>query len=86
MINTVCPILFAYGASHDDESLQERAVALLEQLKPENNYIIRQWQQCGLSVENAADSQALIQLKRIYCDRHDCLRCRFGYEYLKSAK
>ena len=86
IINTVCPILFAYGATHGDEALQERAILLLEQLKPENNYIIRQWQQCGLCVENAADSQSLIQLKRVYCDRHDCLRCRFGYEYLKSEK
>ena len=26
---------------------------------------------------------ALIQLKKEYCDKKDCLRCRFGYEYLK---
>ena len=86
IINTVCPILFAHGQAHSNEEEQERAVALLEQLQPEKNYIIRQWQQCGLTVASAADSQALIQLKREYCDRHDCLRCRFGYEYLKSEK
>ena len=57
---------------------------LLEQLKPERNYILRQWQQCGLTVDSAADSQALIHLKREYCDRIDCLRCRFGYEFLKN--
>ena len=75
---------FAYGQSHHDESLQESALALLEQLPAERNFILRQWQQCGISVDNAADSQALIQLKRNYCDRHDCLRCRFGHEYLKA--
>jgi hypothetical protein len=37
-------------------------------------------------VENAGDSQALIQLKKEYCDRKDCLRCRIGYEYLKGNK
>ena len=84
IINTVCPILFAHGQAHSDEDEQERAVQLLEQLKPERNFIIRQWQQCGLTVASAADSQALIQLKREYCDRHDCLRCRFGFEYLKN--
>lgn len=84
IINTVCPILFAHGQAHNNEDEQEHAVALLEQLQPEKNFIIRQWQQCGLTVETAADSQALIQLKRVYCDRHDCLRCRFGYEYLKA--
>ena len=41
------------------------------------------WQECGLPVENAGDSQALIQLKREYCDQKECLHCRFGYEYLK---
>lgn len=84
IINTVVPILYAYGASHREERYMERAVSFLEQLPLETNYIIRQWKACGLTVDSAADSQALIQLKRKYCDRLDCLRCRFGYEYLRS--
>ena len=78
------PILYAYGCHRDDERLCHRAITLLEQLKPEDNNIVRLWQQCGLKAENAADTQALIQLKRQYCDRKDCLRCRFGYEALKK--
>ncbi len=85
IVNTVVPMRFAYGQAHNDEAMQEQAIALLEQLKPERNHILRQWQQCGIGVESAADSQALIQLKREYCDRHDCLRCRFGFEYLKHG-
>lgn len=84
IINTVVPLLYAYGKSHQDSALQERAIELLGQIKAENNYILRQWKSCGVTVETAADSQALIQLKREYCDRLDCLRCRFGYEYLKQ--
>ena len=38
-----------------------------------------------LEVKSAGDSQALIQLKREYCDKRDCLRCRIGYEYLKKV-
>ncbi|MBR1499623.1 MAG: DUF2851 family protein [Bacteroidaceae bacterium] len=83
IINTVVPLLFAYGRHIGDEDICQRAVRLLEQLPAENNYILRQWQACGLRVQTAADSQALIQLKRQYCDRTDCLRCRFGYEFLK---
>lgn len=83
VINTVVPTLYAYGISHHRQDLMERATAMLEGMKPENNYIMRQWQACGLAVKNAADSQALIQLKKEYCDRHDCLRCRFAYEYLR---
>ena len=77
-------MLFAYGRHHAKEELCDRAFDLLEQLKAEDNHITRMWQQCGLTVENAGDSQALVQLKKEYCDRKDCLRCRFGYEYLKK--
>lgn len=83
IINTVVPMLYAYGRHTASEKLCHRAFAFLEELKAENNTIVRMWQKCGLPVENAGDSQALIQLKRQYCDRKDCLRCRFGYEFLK---
>ena len=83
IINTAIPMLFAYGRHLSKEQLCDRAFDLLEQLKAENNHITRMWQQCGLEVSTAGDSQALIQLKKEYCDRRDCLRCRIGYEYLK---
>lgn len=83
IINTVVPFLYAYGQHRQEESLCERATALLETLKAENNYITRMWSGAGLPVSTAADSQAIIQLQKEYCDRKDCLRCRFGYEYLK---
>ena len=83
MINTAIPMLFAYGRHTTKEVLCDRAFDFLEQLKAENNHIIRMWQQVGLPVKSAGDSQALIQLKKEYCDKKDCLRCRFGYEYLR---
>ena len=86
MINTCVPVLFAYGRHTMREELCDRAFDVLEQLKAENNHIIRMWQDTGLEVRSAGDSQALIQLKREYCDRRDCLRCRIGYEYLRAAR
>ena len=86
IINTVVPLLFAYGRHTSNEDICQRAIRLLEALPAEDNHILRQWQDCGLKVSSAADSQALIQLKRQYCDRTDCLRCRFGYEYLKGGQ
>ena len=85
IINTVVPILFAYGRHKHDDRLCDRAFELLEELDAEQNHITRMWQECGLAVSNAGDSQALIQLKNEYCDRRDCLRCRIGYEYLKKG-
>ena len=83
IINCAIPMIFAYGRSAAKESLCERAFDLLDELKAENNNITRMWQEVGLQVKTAGDSQALIQLKKRYCDRKDCLRCRIGYEYLR---
>ena len=84
IINTVVPVMYAYAMTHDSWELRERVLDLLRLMPAENNFILRQWADCGLKVDSAADSQGLIQLKKQYCDRHDCLRCNFGYEYLKS--
>lgn len=83
IINTVVPFLYAYGRHRQEEYLCERATTLLEKLPAENNHITRMWEGAGIAVTSAADSQALIQLQKEYCDKHDCLRCRFGYQYLK---
>jgi hypothetical protein len=85
IINTIAPLLFCYGKHHNNEAICEKAYGLLEQLKPESNYITRAWNEVGITAENAADSQAMIQLQTAYCDRKDCLRCRFGRIYLKAS-
>ena len=86
LINTVAPLFFAYGRSTMHEALAERAFDLLESVAAEHNSIVRAWERAGISVRTAADSQALLQLRTHYCDRKDCLRCRFGAEYLKGPR
>lgn len=86
IINSVAPLLFAYGHYINNESLCERAIQYLEALPAESNYITKCWNRAGLDVVTAADSQALIHLRKNYCDSKDCLRCRFGAEYLKNRK
>ena len=79
-------MLFAYGRHKSNETLCDRAFDFLEQIRAEDNHIVRMWKRVGIEAKNAGDSQALIQLKNCYCDRKDCLRCRFGYEYLAGKK
>lgn len=83
VINTVVPFLYAYGLHKADERLCERAARFLEELKAESNRVTRLWDGAGLPVHTAADSQALLQLQKEYCDKKKCLYCRFGYEYLR---
>ena len=84
IINTVVPFLYAYGKHRSISKLTERATSLLEEMKAENNYITRMWKECGLEAAHAGDSQALIQLKKNYCDPKKCLYCRIGFEYFKK--
>lgn len=83
IINTVIPFLYTFGLHKADERMCERAGRFLEELKAEDNHIVRSWCNAGLPVVSAADSQALIQLQKEYCDKRKCLYCRFGYEYLR---
>ena len=84
-INSIAPTLFAYGKYKSDHHLCDRAFSLWEQLKAENNRITRDWAAAGIICDNAADSQALIHLTRTYCQPHNCLRCQFGYEFIKRT-
>jgi len=83
MINVVAVLRYAYGRIHGEQSFKDSAVSLLEEIGPEDNAIIRKWDELGLGSSNAFDSQALLQLKKQHCDLKDCLRCIIGREILR---
>ncbi|MBS1656100.1 MAG: DUF2851 family protein, partial [Bacteroidetes bacterium] len=66
IINTIAPVLFAYGNYHNDTSCKTKAVQLLESIKPEKNTVTRGFEHAGISNKNAFDSQSLIELKNEY--------------------
>jgi len=84
IINAVVPVLFAYGKKVNDESFIDKAINFLETIKPESNSIIRQFSGYGIISRSAYDTQALIQLKREYCEKKKCLYCRIGYKLLSE--
>ena len=86
LINTVIPTLFAYGKYTNRPEYCERASQLLEEIKPEQNSIVTLFRKSGVSVRNAGDTQALIQLRREYCDKKKCLFCRIGFRILAIQK
>lgn len=77
------PMLFAYGRHTKNEALCDMAFELMEQMKPYQTRETAWFQRFGIVPKSAGDSVALCQLKG-YCDRRDCLRCRFGYEFIKD--
>lgn len=80
LINTVVPMLFAYAEKRKNATLKNAAMAILKQLSPEKNAITIYWKTLGIAVHSAADSQALLQLKKYYCDMKKCLHCHIGHK------
>ena len=84
IINAVIPILYIYGKHRNENGLCAKAEELLYQLKSEENSIVRKWKEKGLSIECAADSQAILQLEKKYCRLRRCTDCRLGWYYIKE--
>ncbi len=82
LINTVAPLIYARGELTNDYDMTDRAIALLEQIKPESNSIIDHFKFAGIKCNDALTTQALIQLRREYCEAHKCLYCRIGHRLL----
>ena len=84
LINTVIPVLFAYGLFSKEEMYKDKAIHWLYQLAAEHNQLTGKWQQLGIAHKSALDSQALIELTNYYCTQKRCLDCAVGNKILKT--
>ena len=50
----------------------------------EKNNIITFWESLNIKSQNAAQTQALLQLKNEYCDHKKCLNCEIGFHVLNN--
>ena len=84
IINSVIPLVFAYGLYHKNEAIQTKALNWLQKLPGEDNRIVQIFKQLKMKVSSAFDSQALVELKKEFCDCKRCLECAVGASVLKS--
>lgn len=84
IINTVAPLLFAYGRHRDDETLKDKAIQLLGDIRAEKNAIITRWKSAGVEIGSAFDTQALLELYKSYCLKKRCLECAMGIKIIKE--
>lgn len=82
LINTVIPILWSYGVLHQDYALQERMMIWLSEIPKESNSKLNTMARVQLTHQNAADSQALLELYDHYCTSKNCLQCIVGREVM----
>ena len=84
IINAVVPLLYAYGLYFGSDARMATAIELLQGLRAEHNSVTRVFTDRGIRCDDAFTSQALIHLRRTYCEPRKCLYCRIGHRILAS--
>ncbi|MFZ2285366.1 MAG: DUF2851 family protein [Bacteroidales bacterium] len=78
IINAIGPIVFVYGKIKQQQERCDRALDILDALPPEENSVVTDFTEAGLRPESALASQALIELRTMWCRYHRCLDCLIG--------
>lgn len=76
--------MYAWGEHHHDRQLMDRSIEFLQSIKPESNRVTAMFEAAGIKCRDAFTSQALIELRREYCEARKCLYCRIGHRMLAS--
>ncbi|RYZ24494.1 MAG: DUF2851 family protein [Chitinophagaceae bacterium] len=82
-VNTLVPVLFAWGHQRGEARYKERALGWLQQLPAETNSILSKFEKTGIRADSAGDAQALLYLEKSYCAQRRCLQCAAGNALLK---
>lgn len=86
IINAVIPVLFSYGHHQMEDATRSKALGWLEEMRPETNSLTKVFAGLGKAPASAAESQAVLTLKKEYCDAKRCLDCAIGNQLLRSAR
>jgi hypothetical protein len=84
IINTLAPVLFAFGNYHREQKYMDKALQWLEETAGEMNSVTDGFMKLGIENKSGYDSQGLIELKTLYCDGKRCLDCGVGSYLLKT--
>ncbi len=85
VINTIIPLQFMH-AKMNGMPKAESMFAFIRQVPRERNSTIQRYEKHGVSVTSALDTQALLQLKKQYCEQKRCLECAIGNQILQRNK
>ncbi len=83
IINSLLPLKFCY-AQHQGKEANEDIIQIISQIKKEENSITTNFKNHGISIANAKESQAILQLYNEYCTQNKCLQCVVGSSLLQG--
>lgn len=77
ILNAVFPVLYGYYRNRGSEKCLE-VLTLASGVPAERNKVLNALKKVGFPVNNARDSQAVLELYNTYCTKNRCLHCRVG--------
>lgn len=84
IINTLLPLLTAYGMFHHNNQYEQHAWQCLRRLSAENNRITRSYVGLEFPNESALDTQGMLELYHSFCTPKQCLKCSIGAAVMKK--
>lgn len=82
IINSVLPLKFSYhkqqGRAVDDDMLK-----IISEVTSENNTIISNFRKHKVRIDNAKETQGVLELYNEYCSKNRCLECAIGNSLLQ---
>jgi hypothetical protein len=85
LINVAAPFKFAYGKLNGKQDQTDGAMRILETVRAEQNAITRDRKALGFPLQNALDSQGIIELSG-YCKSKRCLQCAVGQSLIRNRE
>lgn len=82
IINCIVPMKFAY-ARFQGKDIADDVIELIRSVPLEKNTITVAFNKL-LGINNAMESQAVLQLKPNYCDQNQCLKCDIGVHLMRN--
>lgn len=81
ILNGIIPIKFYYAMNNGNTNIED-LIRLVSEISSEKNSIIDKFKKAGVVSENSFQSQALLQLKKEYCNNNKCLNCEIGQKLI----
>ena len=85
IINAVIPLAYAFACYNGNYDRARTIAEMMQVIKPESNRFTAMFAAAGIKVNSAFTSQAIVQLRREYCEKRKCLYCRIGHRHLSAC-
>ena len=83
IINAVLPLRYAYYKQVKEE-IADEILEFYSALPAEKNHILKKWENLGLKMNSALQSQSFLYQYKNFCLSKNCLNCSIAFQFLKG--